>query len=68
VHKQPLAMKRDFLTAAKRHERAPRVLFDDLKELYVENFEADFVIVIKREKYAFITEQLEEDLDIREYN
>lgn len=56
VHKQPFAMKRGFLTAPKRHERSARVLFDDLKELYVDNFEADFVIVLKEEKKAFIKE------------
>ena len=68
MHKQPLAITKEFLTAAKRHKGSARVLFDDLKELYRENFEADFVIVIKEEKYAFITEQLQEDLDIHPYN
>ena len=68
VHKQPFAMKKGFLTAPKRDARAARVLFDDLKELYVDNFEADFVIVLKPEKKAFIKEQLQGDVDIWKYH
>ena len=54
VHKQPFAMTKGFLSAPQRHERAGRVLYDDLKELHVDNYEADFVIVVTEAKRAFI--------------
>ena len=52
-------------TATRRKEHSIcKQLFYDVKKMHINQYEGDYVIVTKKDKYAFIKDQLERDLNI----
>lgn len=65
------ARRRDLPAGQQRKAEAKKAamkLYTEIKSLHIEQFEADYVLVTKKEKYAFIKEQLEDDLGIQKFN
>ena len=72
IHDQPMSVEKGFIYANKMpkedRDRRDSVLFEEIRKLHVQQFEADYVIVTTPEKFAFIREQLENILKIEKYD